>query len=123
MKAAVESLAHKSEVGGVVLNIRTPAEAAAAASRLGQLADTVLVDQMVADGVAELLVGAIVDAHFGLTLVLGAGGVLTELLNDTVSLAAALYARVGTQGAAAPAGVSSAGWLPRQAGGRCAGFA
>jgi acetate---CoA ligase (ADP-forming) len=86
MKAAADSLAHKSDVGGVVLNIRTPAEAAAAASRLGQLADTVLVDQMVVDGVAELLVGAIVDTHFGLTLVLGAGGVLTELLNDTVSL-------------------------------------
>ena len=31
MKAAADSLAHKSEVGGVVLNIRTPAEAAAAA--------------------------------------------------------------------------------------------
>ncbi len=86
MKAASGSLAHKSDVGGVVLNIRTPAEAAAAARRLGQLADTVLVDQMVVDGVAELLVGAIVDAHFGLTLVLGAGGVLTELLQDTVSL-------------------------------------
>ena len=86
MKAASESLAHKSDVGGVLLNIRTPVEAAAAAARLGQLSSTVLVDQMIVDGVAEILVGVIVDVHFGLTLVLGAGGVLTELLNDSVSL-------------------------------------
>jgi acetyl-CoA synthetase len=86
MKAAADSLAHKSEVGGVLLNIRTPAEAAAAAARLGQISSTVLVDQMIVDGVAEILVGAVVDVHFGLTLVLGAGGVLTELLSDTVTL-------------------------------------
>ena len=86
MKAAGEALAHKSEVGGVILNIDTPAAAAAAAARLGKLSDTVLVDQMIVDGVAEILVGAMVDAHFGLTLVLGAGGILTELLQDSVSL-------------------------------------
>ncbi len=86
MKTAGEALAHKSEVGGVILNIRSPEEAAAAASRLAKLADTVLVEQMVADGVAEILVGVIVDADFGLTLVLGAGGVLTELLQDSQSL-------------------------------------
>jgi hypothetical protein len=36
--------------------------------------------------VAEILVGVIIDAHFGLTLVLGAGGILTELLTDSVTL-------------------------------------
>jgi acetyl-CoA synthetase len=86
MKADVEALAHKSDIGGVLLNIRTPAEASAAATQLGQLSSTVLVDQMIVDGVAEILVGAVVDTHFGLTLVLGAGGVLTELLTDNVSL-------------------------------------
>ena len=86
MKAAGEAIAHKSEVGGVLVNIRSPAEAVAAAARLAALGDTVLVDEMIVDGVAEILVGAIVDPQFGLTLVLGAGGVLTELLHDTVSL-------------------------------------
>ena len=86
MKTAGEAIAHKSDVGGVVLNIRTPAEAAAAATQLGQISNAVLVDQMIVDGVAEILVGVIVDAHFGLTLVLGAGGVMTELLADSVSL-------------------------------------
>jgi acyl-CoA synthetase (NDP forming) len=86
MKAASESLEHKSDVGGVVINIRTRAEATAAADRLSQLSDTLLVEEMVADGVAEVLIGMTVDPQFGQVLVLGAGGVLTEILRDTVSL-------------------------------------
>jgi acetyl-CoA synthetase len=86
MKAASASLEHKSDVGGVALNIRTRAEAEAAADRLSRLSDTLLVEEMVADGVAEILIGVTVDPQFGQVLVLGAGGVLTELLRDTVSL-------------------------------------
>jgi acetyl-CoA synthetase len=86
MKAASASLEHKSDVGGVVINIRTPAEAKAAADRLARLSDTLLVEEMISDGVAEILVGMTVDPQFGQVLVLGAGGVLTELLRDTVSL-------------------------------------
>jgi len=86
MKAAAAELAHKSDVGGVILNIRSAAEAAAAAEHLGTLAEQVLVESMVSDGVAEILVGMLVDAQFGLTLVLGSGGVLTELLRDSVTL-------------------------------------
>jgi acetyl-CoA synthetase len=70
----------------VVLNVRTAAEAAAAAQRLSSLSATLLVEEMVADGVAEVLVGMRVDPQFGLLLVLGAGGVLTELLRDSVTL-------------------------------------
>ena len=86
MKACADSLEHKSDAGGVVLNIRTPAEAGIAASRLGALANNVLIEPMIADGVAEILVGALIDPQFGLTLLLGAGGVLTELLRDSTSL-------------------------------------
>jgi acetate---CoA ligase (ADP-forming) len=86
MKAAGAAIAHKSEVGGVIVGIRDLAGAAAAAQRLAALGDSVLVEEMVVDGVAEVLVGAIVDPQFGLTLVVGAGGVLTELLHDSVSL-------------------------------------
>jgi acyl-CoA synthetase (NDP forming) len=86
MKAASASLEHKSDVGGVVINIRTRAEATATADRLARLSDTLLVEEMVADGVAEVLIGMTVDPQFGQVLVLGAGGVLTELLRDTVSL-------------------------------------
>jgi acetyl-CoA synthetase len=86
VKVASAGLAHKSEVGGVVLNVRTAAEAAAAAERLSTLTESFLIEEMITDGVAEILVGAVVDAQFGLTLVIGAGGVLTELLQDSVSL-------------------------------------
>ena len=86
MKAASATLEHKSDVGGVVINIRTRAEAQAAADRLAKLSDTLLVEEMVCDGVAEILIGMTVDPQFGQVLVLGAGGVLTELLRDTVSL-------------------------------------
>jgi len=86
VKVAGEHLAHKSDVGGVVLNVLTAAEAAAAAERLSTLTQSFLVEEMITDGVAEILVGAVVDAQFGLTLVIGAGGVLTELLQDSVSL-------------------------------------
>jgi acetyl-CoA synthetase len=41
---------------------------------------------MISDGVAEVLVGVTVDPQFGQLLVLGAGGVLTELLRDSVTM-------------------------------------
>jgi acetate---CoA ligase (ADP-forming) len=86
IKAASAALEHKSEAGGVILNVRSTAEAAAAAQRLARLSDTLLVEEMVSDGIAEVLIGISVDAQFGQLLVLGAGGVLTELLRDSVSL-------------------------------------
>jgi acetyl-CoA synthetase len=86
MKAAAAHLEHKSELGGVALNVRSAADAAAAARRLASLSPTLLVEEMIADGVAEVLVGVTVDPQFGQLLVLGAGGVLTELLRDSVTL-------------------------------------
>jgi acetate---CoA ligase (ADP-forming) len=86
MKAAGATLEHKSDVGGVILNVGSSAAAAAAAKRLSSLSGTVLVEEMIADGVAEILVGVTVDPQFGQLLVLGAGGVLTELLRDSVTL-------------------------------------
>jgi len=86
IKAAGRSLQHKSDLGGVVLNVRGPDQARAAAQRLAALSDTLLVEQMVDDGIAEVLVGMTVDEQFGQMLVLGAGGTLTELLRDTVAL-------------------------------------
>jgi acetyl-CoA synthetase len=86
IKAVGAQLEHKTEVGGVVLNVRSAAEAEAAGRRLAALADVVLVEEMVTDQVAEILVGVLVDRQFGQVLVLGAGGVLTELLADSVTL-------------------------------------
>jgi acetate---CoA ligase (ADP-forming) len=100
IKAAGSALGHKTELGAVVLNVRSAAEAAAAAQRLSSISATVLVEEMVSDGVAEILVGVTVDPQFGQLLTLGAGGVLTELLRDSVSLlppfsAASIGAAIG----------------------------
>jgi acetate---CoA ligase (ADP-forming) len=86
IKASGAHLEHKTEMGGVVLNVRTEAEARSAAERLAKLSDTLLVEEMFTDGVAEILIGVIVDPQFGQVLVLGAGGVYTEILSDSVSL-------------------------------------
>jgi acetate---CoA ligase (ADP-forming) len=86
IKAAGASLEHKSDVGGVIVDLRSAADAAAAARRVAILSDTILIEEMVRDGVAEILIGVTVDPQFGQILVLGAGGVLTELLRDSLSL-------------------------------------
>jgi acetyl-CoA synthetase len=86
IKASGAHLEHKTEVGGVVLNVRTEGDARSAAERLAKLSDTLLVEEMFTDGVAEILIGVIVDPQFGQVLVLSAGGVFTEILSDSVNL-------------------------------------
>jgi len=86
IKATGPHLEHKSDVGAVVVNIRSTAEAEATAQRLAGLSEQLLVEEMISDAVAEVLVGVTVDAQFGQVLVLGAGGVLTELLHDSTAL-------------------------------------
>jgi acyl-CoA synthetase (NDP forming) len=86
IKATAAGLEHKSELGAVALDVRTPAAAAAAAERLGRLSSLLLVEKMIDDGVAEILIGITADPQFGQLLLLGAGGVLAELLADTAVL-------------------------------------
>jgi acyl-CoA synthetase (NDP forming) len=81
MKTA-EDHAHKSDVGGVMLNINDADEARAAyrdmAARLGPRA---LIMEMVPSG-TELSLGAIYDPGFGPVVIISAGGVMIELLAD-----------------------------------------
>ena len=86
MKITGSDLAHKSDRGGVVLNIRSLAEAELAARKLGALASELLVEKMVEGGVTEILVGVVSDPQFGQVLVIGGGGVQAELWKDTVRL-------------------------------------
>lgn len=80
-----EDYAHKSDVGGVKLHLKDHAQAVEAyhemASRLGPRA---LFMEMVPSGV-ELAIGAVRDAGFGTVVLLSAGGVLIELLDDKVA--------------------------------------
>jgi acetyl-CoA synthetase len=86
LKIASADIAHKSDVGGVALNLHAEAEAKAAAEGMRSLGNTVLVERMVKGAIAELIIGITRDPQFGLALVVGAGGVLTELLKDSVAL-------------------------------------
>jgi succinyl-CoA synthetase beta subunit len=79
-----EGIAHKTEAGAVALNLADAAAVEAAAMRMQ--ASSFLVEEMVTGAVAELLVGVVRDPAHGFVLTLGAGGVLTEILRDTVSL-------------------------------------
>ncbi|MEJ6396418.1 acetate--CoA ligase family protein [Yoonia sp. 208BN28-4] len=79
-----EGVAHKSDRGGVALNLMSEAEIIVAAHNMD--ADRFLIEEMIPDPVAELLVGVTHDPAHGLVLTVGAGGVLTELLSDTQSL-------------------------------------
>jgi acetate---CoA ligase (ADP-forming) len=85
MKVSSEAIAHKTEAGGVILNLKTAKEVRAAAKRLAALSDDILIERMVTGAVAELIIGLKRDPQFGLALVVGAGGVLTELLKDSVT--------------------------------------
>jgi acetyl coenzyme A synthetase (ADP forming)-like protein len=86
LKAAGPEIVHKTEVGGVILNI--PDETgvrdgfSALKSRLGDSMTAAVVQEMVPGGV-ELLVGAVVDPIFGALVACGSGGVLVDLLRDT----------------------------------------
>jgi succinyl-CoA synthetase beta subunit len=86
LKVSSAAIAHKTEAGGVALNLRTRDEVAAAARRMARLADDVIVERMVTGAVAELIIGLKSDPQFGLALVLGAGGILTELIKDSATL-------------------------------------
>lgn len=86
LKVSSAAIAHKTEAGGVVLNLRTADEVREAAQRMAKLAPDVLVERMVTGAVAELIIGLTSDPQFGTALVVGAGGILTELLKDSVTL-------------------------------------
>lgn len=86
LKVSSAAIAHKTEAGGVALNLRNAAEVEDAARRMATLAPDVLVERMVTGAVAELIIGLTSDPQFGTALVVGAGGILTELLKDTVTL-------------------------------------
>ena len=88
IKAVGRGLVHKSEKGAVRLGLEAPAEIEAAARALLPLGDDLLVERMVGDGVAEVIVGVSRDPQVGLVLVVGSGGLLAELAGDRVVLLA-----------------------------------
>jgi len=92
LKAIASDLAHKTEAGAVALNLAD--EAALRDAYRGLLArvaeridpgtlDGILVQRMVRDAVAEVVVGLMRDATFGPVVVFGLGGTVVELFEDS----------------------------------------
>ena len=91
MKLSVPGLAHKSELGGVMLGIRNEAQVTQAWAALSAKAATfhgaevtlpsVIVQRQML-GVAELMLGMRRDPSFGAVIMVGLGGKWVEILDD-----------------------------------------
>ena len=90
LKIVSADILHKSDVGGVVLNVPTPAEARAAFTRIREsvsrhtvkaAVDGVLVARMAAPG-TEVILGMLRDPQFGPAVMAGLGGIFVELYKD-----------------------------------------
>ena len=76
---------HKSDVGGVALNIRTPEHLALEFDRMMQIPDAtaVMVQKMLRG--TELFIGAKYEERFGHVVLCGLGGIFVEVLKDVSS--------------------------------------
>jgi acyl-CoA synthetase (NDP forming) len=99
LKLSAGSLIHKTEAGGVELDLQDAAAVEQAFGRLAQVARShlppreaweVVVMAQVAGGI-ELLLGASRDDSFGPVVAFGAGGVDTEILDDVALRLAPLH--------------------------------
>jgi acyl-CoA synthetase (NDP forming) len=88
VKVVSREILHKSDVGGVTLNVKDAAGAAAAiaamASKPGIVGKPVegwLVEEMIPTG-REVVVGALSDPQFGPMIMVGLGGIFVEVLKD-----------------------------------------
>ncbi len=85
LKSAAPGLAHKSDVGGVSLNLRDAAGLRAAyAEMAARLGPRVLVTRMVEGPAVEMILGLTRDADFGPIVLIGFGGIHAEILKDIV---------------------------------------
>ncbi len=91
MKIVSQDILHKSDVGGVELNLQNGAEVAQAYARILRNIQSrqptartsgILVEEMLRPGL-ECIIGMTVDASFGPALMFGLGGVFVEVLRDT----------------------------------------
>ncbi|KVL64235.1 acyl-CoA synthetase [Burkholderia cepacia] len=95
VKVVSDRLPHKTEAGAVALKLASPEAVAEAVARMTEQVaryapdvrvERILVEKMADAPLLELIVGVKREPNFGLALVLGAGGVLVELIRDTATL-------------------------------------
>jgi acyl-CoA synthetase (NDP forming) len=89
-KLLSENIAHKTDIGGVMLDIKNEKELACAIGQIRRnvekrlprtIVDRVLVQQMVY-GLGEVLIGYRIDADVGAIVMLASGGILAEIYRD-----------------------------------------
>ena len=85
LKVLSRKVVHKSDVGGVRLNLNSGAEVNSAYDRMrksvGHRLEGMLVQRMAPEGV-ELLVGGKQDPQFGPVIAFGLGGIFVEIFKD-----------------------------------------
>jgi acyl-CoA synthetase (NDP forming) len=90
LKIVSPDILHKSDAGGVIVNLKSAAEVRRAYGKILENAKKydstakivgVLVQEMAPQS-TEVIVGAIKDPQFGQTLMFGLGGIFVELLKD-----------------------------------------
>jgi acetate---CoA ligase (ADP-forming) len=89
LRVCSAQITHKSDVGAVALDLRTPDQLRHAYARVraaaeavpGAVIDGIMISPMRMGGV-ELLAGVTVDPSFGAVLAVGLGGIWVEALND-----------------------------------------
>jgi acyl-CoA synthetase (NDP forming) len=95
LKMISPRLVHKTEAGAVVLNLKDEEELKLAAAKMkidvaaydaDAVSELFLVEAMSPNPLAELIINLRQDPQFGAALVLGSGGVLVELLDDSATL-------------------------------------
>lgn len=117
VKSVGSAIAHKTEMGAVRLRLADPAAVRAAATELANLGEALLIEQMVSDSVAELIVGFNRDATFGWHLLLGSGGIMVNLIGDTrIRMAPASRSEILTAIRGLKAGAILAGYRGQRAG-------
>jgi len=93
VKILSPEISHKSDIGGVVLNLESAADAAKAAREIGarvrhhrpeaKIAGFTVQEMVERPGAHELIIGVGEDSVFGPTILFGAGGTAVEVIKDT----------------------------------------
>ena len=82
LKASSSKIIHKTDSGAVRLNLDSERAVRSAFVEIRRMSRKALVEKMMPKPHAELLVGVRYDTRFGLIMILGSGGTLTELISD-----------------------------------------
>ena len=86
LKVSDVELVHKTELGAVMLNINDPLALEKACQDLFKISSSLLIEKMVQDSVAELIIGVGFDPIFGKYIIIGSGGILVELFKESIPL-------------------------------------